>query len=125
MKKWVIIIGVLAVLLGIVAFDSKIYYPTLPIESVSKKEVLESLNDNTEEIVKIAEENNYGWYITLIEQGKAYENLKNFISKNGWQFQKQEGSGFIFEKDDKTLIVTTQMWTGNYVIVKTPMYWKE
>jgi|SRR5690606_967785 len=67
MKKWLIIIGVLTVILGIVAFDSKFYYPTLPIESVSKKEVLESLNDTSEDIVKIAEENGYEWYITPME----------------------------------------------------------
>ncbi|WP_088102953.1 hypothetical protein [Halalkalibacter urbisdiaboli] len=125
MKKWLIIIGVLIVILGIVAVDSKFYYPTLPIESVSKKEVLESLNDTSQDIVKIAEENGYEWYITPEKQGKAHENLKNMINSNGWQFQQQEGSGYFFEKGDNTLIATTQMWTGNYVIVKIPKDWKE
>ena len=125
MKKWLIIIGVLVLTSGIVAFDSKFYYPTLPIESVSKKEVLESLNDSSESIVKIAEENGYEWFITRMEQGKAYENIKNMISKNAWEFQTQEGSGYFFKKDDKTLIAGTQMWTGKYVIVQIPEEWKE
>jgi hypothetical protein len=125
MKKWLIIIGVLIVISGIVVFNSKFYYPTLPIESVSKKEVLESLNDSSENIVKIAEENDYEWFITRVEQGKEYENIKNMINKNGWQFKNQEGSGYFFEKGDKKMIATTQMWTGNYVIVQIPDGWKE
>ena len=125
MKKWLIIIGVLIVISGIVVFNSKFYYPTLPIESVSKKEVLESLNDSSESIVKIAEENDYEWFITREEQGKEYENIKNMINKNGWQFKNQEGSGFFFEKGDKKMIATTQMWTGNYVIVQIPDGWNE
>ncbi|MFD2639367.1 hypothetical protein [Piscibacillus salipiscarius] len=125
MKRWLIFIGVLTVILGVVAFDSKFYYPTLPIDSVSKREVLESLNDTSEDIVKIAEENGYEWYITPMEQGKAHDNLKNLISKNGWHFKQQEGSGYFFEKGDNTLIATTEMWTVNFVIVKIPSDWKE
>lgn len=125
MKKWLLIIGVLIGILGFVAFDSKFYYPELPIESVGKKEVLESLNDTPEDIVKIAEENGYEWYITPMGKGKVYDNLMNLISMNGWHFKQQEGSGYFFEKDDNTLIATTEMWTGDYVIVKIPKDWKE
>ncbi|MFC4559621.1 hypothetical protein ACFO3D_15620 [Virgibacillus kekensis] len=124
MKRGLIIIGRLILIISIMTFNSKFYYPPLPIESVSKKEVLESLNDSAEDIVKITEENGYEWYITLMEQGKSHENLKNTIRGNGWEFQKQEGSGYFFKKDDKTLIVTTEMWTGKYVMVKIPTDWK-
>ncbi|WLD92494.1 hypothetical protein [Alkalihalobacillus sp. AL-G] len=124
MKKGVLIVGGLIIVLGIVAFNSKFYYPPLPIDSISKKEVINSLNDSSTDIVKIAEENGYEWFITRMEQGKAYKNLKRMISDNGWEFKTQEGSGYFFEKDDNTLIATTQMWTGNYVIVKIPKNWK-
>ncbi|MGG3805255.1 hypothetical protein [Metabacillus fastidiosus] len=118
MKKWLLLVGVVIIVISIVAFNSKFYYPSLPVNSVSKKEVLESLNDSSKEIVKIAEENGYDWFITRNEQGKAYENLKRMVSEKEWQFKNQEGSGFFFEKDDKKLIATTEMWTGNYVIVQ-------
>ncbi|MED4402585.1 hypothetical protein ABET41_09690 [Metabacillus fastidiosus] len=118
MKKWLLLVGVVIIVISIVAFNSKFYYPSLPVNSVSKREVLESLNDSSKEIVKIAEENGYDWFITRNEQGKAYENLKRMVSEKGWQFKNQEGSGFFFEKDDKKLIATTEMWTGNYVIVQ-------
>lgn len=125
MKKSLIIFGLLVVILGIVAFDSKFYYPTLPIESLSKKEVLATLNDSEKNIVKIAEENGYEWFITRMEQGKAYENIKKLINTNAWEFQTQEGSGYFFKKDDKTIIVSTQMWTRKYVIVQISKEWKE
>ena len=125
MKKGLIIMGVLIVILGIVAFDSKFYYPTLPIKSVSKKEVLKSLNNSSEDIVKFTEEGGYDWFITRMEQGKAHENIKSMISGNGWEFLEQEGSGYFFEKGDKTLIASGEMWTRNYVIVKIPRGWKE
>ncbi|WP_010095327.1 hypothetical protein [Ornithinibacillus scapharcae] len=124
MKKWLIIIGVIIVVV-VITFVNKYYYPDLPIDTVSKKEVLDTLYDSSEDIVKIAEEQDYDWYITRMEQGKAYENLKNLITKSGWEFQQHDGSGYFFEKDDKTLIATTQMWTENYVMVKIPSDWRK
>ncbi|MGM7721606.1 hypothetical protein [Metabacillus sp. Hm71] len=47
------------------------------------------------------------------------------LNKKVWEFQKQEGSGYFFEKDHKTIIAGTQMWTGKYVIVQIPKEWKE
>jgi hypothetical protein len=124
MKKWLTIIGVIAVILGVAAFNSKFYYPSLPIKSVSKKEVLQSINNSSESIVKIADENGYEWFITRMEQGQGRENFKQMMSENGWEFNTQEGSGYFFEKGERTLIATTQMWTGKYVIVQIPEGWR-
>lgn len=121
MRNWLIIVALLVV--GIVIVDSKFYYPTLPFHSVSKKEVLKSLNDSTKDIVKIAEEGDYEWFITRMDQGKASKNLKQMVTENDWKFEKQEGSGYFFNKADMELIATTQMWTGEYVIIKIPKYW--
>ncbi|QFT87588.1 hypothetical protein FIU87_02900 [Bacillus sp. THAF10] len=73
MKKWlvIIIIGLIIVTLGVLAFNSKFYYPELPVESVSKKEVLQSIENATEPIVKIANEKSYEWFITRMEQGQG------------------------------------------------------
>lgn len=123
MKKWLITIALCVLPLGVIAFNSKFYYPKLPIDSMSKKEVVESINQSSKEMVKIAEENGYEWFITRMEQGKARENLKEMISKKGWKFKEQMGSGYFFEKKDKRLIAETEMWTGNFVIVQVPNTW--
>lgn len=125
MKKWLILMGVFFAVLGIAAFNSKFYYPALPIESMSKKQVLDALNDSSEDIVKIAEENGYEWFITRAGQENGYENVKKMIRSNGWEFQEQEGSGYFFEKDEKTLIASTEMWTAKFIIVQIPEMWDE
>lgn len=118
-------IGAFIVTMGVVFYENKYYYPPVPMETVSKKEVLATLKNTSDNIVKIAVEKDYDWFITRMEEGKAYENLKKLISKSGWKYLKQEGSNYFFEKVDKTLIASTEMWTGNYVIVKLPSDWNE
>lgn len=118
-------ISLVAIILVIVAYNTKFYYPTLPIESVSKREVLQSINESSEPIVKIANEGGYDWFITRADQGEYREILKTMIGDHGWEFETQDGSGYFFEKEDEKLIVTTQMWTGEYVMVQVPVGWEE
>ncbi|NLP52520.1 hypothetical protein [Bacillus sp. RO1] len=125
MLKRLTIISLIAVILGIYAYSSKFYLPTLPIESVSKKEVVQSINEASDPIVKIANEDGYDWFITRAGPGEYREPLKEMIGDHGWEFVTQDGSGYFFEKGDEKLIVTTKMWTGNYVMVKVPQGWEE
>ncbi|WP_404447777.1 type II toxin-antitoxin system HicA family toxin [Sutcliffiella horikoshii] len=125
MIKRLTIISLIAIILGVLAFNSKFYYPTLPIESVSKKVVLQSINDSSEPIVQIANEDGYDWFITRSNQGEYREALKAMIREHGWEFETQDGSGYFFEKEDEKLIVTTQMWTGEYVMVQVAEEWEE
>ncbi|MGD7054326.1 hypothetical protein [Sutcliffiella horikoshii] len=125
MIKRLTIISLIAIILVIVAYNTRFYYATLPIESVSKREVLQSINESSEPIVKIANEDGYDWFITRTDQGEYRETLKAMIGNHGWEFQTQDGSGYFFEKGDETLIVTTEMWTGEYVMVRVPEGWEE
>jgi len=125
MMKRLTIISLMAIILVIVAYNTKFYYPILPIESVSKREVLQSINESSEPIVKIANEDGYDWFITRAVQGEYRETLKAMIGDHGWEFETQDGSGYFFEKEKEKLIVTTQMWTGKYVMVQVPQGWEE
>ncbi len=125
MIKRLTIITLIAIILGVVAYNNKFYYPTLPLESASKKEVLQSINESSEPIIKIANEDGYDWFITRSNQGDYRETLKAMIGEHRWEFETQDGSGYFFKKEDEKLIVTTQMWTGEYVIVQLPEEWEE
>lgn len=125
MKKWLGLLGMLVIVVGVFAFHSKFYYPPLPIQSISKKDALSLITESSNKLVKIAEEDGYEWFITGFHQGKASDYLKQMLSEKMWQFKTQEGSGYFFEKDGKTLIAETQMWTGKYVIVEIPKEWKD
>ncbi|MEK9197025.1 hypothetical protein [Ureibacillus sp. FSL E2-3493] len=46
-------------------------------------------------------------------------------TQRGWTLTDKDGSGLFFEKQGEKLIVTTQKWTSEYVLVDIPADWKE
>lgn len=106
---------------GAILFNSKMYYPPLPFEHMSKKEVFEKAQDSNGRIVKLSNDGEYDWYITdernMETAGKAIIELAN---RYGWNFSQKEGSGLFFNKQGETLIVTTQKWTGEYTVIQIP-----
>lgn len=121
MKKWLVAAGFLIILVGVSAFNSKFYYPPLPVEGLSKKEVVEKITHSEESLVKITEENEIEWFITNTENmNEVDELIKKRASHNGWVFKEKEGSGLFFENQGTQLIATTEQWTSDYVLVQIP-----
>lgn len=127
MKKVGFILGIVIVMIGLFIFVNKLYYPSLPIEKLSAKEVIGKLKESDSKIAEIAVEGDFIWYITSSGNkgiSIADENIKQMVVSNGWAFKEKDGAGLSFEKDGKRLIATTQMWTENYVLVKIPSDFK-
>ncbi|MBS4214844.1 hypothetical protein [Neobacillus rhizophilus] len=121
MRKWVKSISIVLILFGVLLIYLKdVYYPSLPIDSVSKSEVINKVHKSDGNIVKIAEEDSYQWYISEMKQGKAYENLKSFMEEKGWFFKEQLGSGFVFQNEQGEIMVSSEMWTRKFVIFHFP-----
>lgn len=123
MKK--VNIGLIALLLivGVFIVYNKLYYPQSPINNLSVKEILHKFDDSSEDVVMLSNEDNRTWYITRSNKEGivgADEKIKKMISLKGWSFKHKDGSGLIFEKDGESLIITTEMWTSKYVLVKVP-----
>jgi len=55
----------------------------------------------------------------------AGEMIKEMLDQNGWTFKQQDCNGLFFERHGERLVVSTQMWTGNYVLEKIPANFKE
>ncbi|MBD8025964.1 hypothetical protein H9636_04760 [Ureibacillus sp. Re31] len=126
MKKVFVTIGFIIIIAGALVFYNKLYYPSLPIETISKREVLEKLNTSDQPIVFLSKENDQEWYIVNERnQSASDEIIKEMVSQSGWAFTDKDGSGLFFEKQGERLIVTTQKWTGEYVLVDIPTNWKE
>lgn len=126
MKKVFVTIGFIIIIAGALVFYNKLYYPSLPIETISKREVLEKLNTSDQPIVFLSKENDQEWYIVNERnQSASDEIIKEMASQSGWAFTDKDGSGLFFEKQGERLIVTTQKWTGEYVLVDIPTNWKE
>jgi len=126
MKKLLLATGLIIIFAGAFVFDNKLYYPPLPIENMSKKEVIKQLNDSGKRITKLSNENGQEWFIISERNTSAAdEMIKEMISQNGWTFKQKDGSGLFFEKQGESLIVTTQKWTGDYMFVKIPAHFKD
>lgn len=126
MKKVFVTIGFAIIIAGALVFYNKLYYPSLPIETISKREVLEKLNTSDQPIVFLSKENNQEWYIVNERnQSASDEIIKEMVSQSGWTFTDKDGSGLFFEKQGEKLIVTTQKWTSEYVLVDIRADWKE
>jgi|SRR5690625_4343276 len=119
-KKWIIfsLVFIFIIVLTIILLN-KWHYPSLPIESVSPKEAIQKLNKSDEMLVEIAKEDDATWYI-INNSEDVNENIKQYISKDGWTFKEFDGNSLFFEKNDETLIVSTQMWTSKYRLIKVP-----
>jgi len=121
LKKVKISILFLTMILLGVAFHFKTYYPALPIETVSKREAIDKVNNAKEPIVRLTEENGNEYYISRMQQGKAYDHLKQMMSERGFVFKEQMGAGYIFQRESEDVIVEGQMWSGKYVIFQIPL----
>ena len=120
LKKSIMSVLVFIIILFGILFYSKIYYPSLPIDSVSKREVVQKANKSDDSIVYLTTENGYEWYISKVNQGEAYEYLKQMMKRKGWNYKEQMGAGFFFQKESKELIIESEMWTGRFVIFQIP-----
>lgn len=106
---------------------NKSYYPSLPIENLTAKEVIEKLEETENKVVEIAVEDDTIWYFTRTENEGiliADENIKQMIGSNGLEFKEKDGAGLFFEKDGERLVVNTQMWGKHYVLVKVQSKFK-
>jgi hypothetical protein len=117
MKKQILWTMLLIVFL-VLSFNSKWYYLPLPeqLSVLSKREVLNKIQKIENELVKIYENEDDEFYIAHMNQGKAYDDLKEHMKQKGYVFHSQQGAGYFFYKDQQRFIVTSQMWTGKYVI---------
>ena len=125
MKK--IFIGILLAVLiaGVYIFVNRLYYPPLPIKTMSKKEVVHALKSTDEKIVPLMVENGKQWVLVNERNQSIVDALIiDMLQNYGWIFKEKEGSGLFFEKQNTKLIVTTQKWTGNYSLVDIPINYK-
>lgn len=123
MKK--VLIGMIAIILisGVYVYANKLYYPQSPIKDLTAKEILDRLKGSNSDLVQLSEQNDLTWYIIKKDNSgiqSTDEKIKDFLLARGWSFTAKEGSGLFFEKSSERLIVSTQMWTSQYVLVQIP-----
>lgn len=98
-------------------------YPALPFSQPDKSSVVAKLRQADDKmLVPLTADSDTGYYwvgAKSAQSGEA-ESLKNLLQTRGWTFVEQEGAGYFFEKDKKRIVITTQMWSRDFVLFKVP-----
>ncbi|MFB2515034.1 hypothetical protein [Lysinibacillus sp. OTC-L20] len=121
MKKIGLLIVALFVVSGVFIDSNKLLYPSLPIDSLTPKEAIQKLNASPVDLVALSNDKKATWYLTAISARgiqKVDEDIQQIMANEGWAFLEKEGSGLFFEKNGERSIVTTEMWTKQYVLVQ-------
>jgi len=121
LKKIGLLIVALFVVSGVFIDSNKLLYPSLPIDSLTPKEAIQKLNASPVDLVALSNDKKATWYLTAISARgiqKVDEDIQQMMANEGWAFLEKEGSGLFFEKNGERSIVTTEMWTKQYVLVQ-------
>ena len=121
MKKIGLLLAALFVVSGVLIDSNKLLYPPLPIDSLTPKEAIHKLNASPVDLVALSNDKKATWYLTAISARgiqKVDEDIQQMMANEGWAFLEKEGSGLFFEKNGERSIVTTEMWTKQYVLVQ-------
>jgi len=119
MKKSSFAMLIFAILCLCFLYVNKLYYPPHPIESISKKQLYTAGSNADKTLQFVTNSNNVDWYITK-SRNDINQILQQFVEQQGWEFIMQDGSGYFFEKDEETIIITTEMWSSKFKLVKIP-----
>ncbi|MEJ8545990.1 hypothetical protein [Brevibacillus borstelensis] len=122
-RKTVFLSVLLCLLAGTLLFADRpaFLYPELPFPSVSKQTVVHRLRQADGQLTKLATEEGYIWYGTAPQGGAAKDRLIAEMNKAGWTFLQQEGSGYFFQQETEKIVITSQMWSGDFVLFKLPV----
>ncbi len=124
LRKWHVTITSLFILLGVFIFAHRPHflYPDLPFSSVPKETVVSLFKEKpSDSIIPLAFDDGYVWYGANADHGQEIEKLKSKLEENGWRFMKQDGSGYFFKKGSEKIVITSSMWSNEFVLFKAPV----
>ncbi len=109
-KKKILIPLLIALILAFIVVYSVLFQEGNPIPIIKGITALNKEN----EIVQISK--NPEIYLTKTDKGSS--SITNLMKNEGWKFEEQFGSGYIFSKDDNKVMITSTQYTGKYKIWK-------
>ena len=121
MKKWILLVVILFLLAINAALSTKFHYPELPFSNKTKQEVAKLAVSSKLPLSKVAQQDGYVWFVTDDSLDVALDSLKQRMKKNGWEFVEQNGSSYLFEKDNEKVFIESQQWTGNFLLFQLPI----
>lgn len=124
-KRKHLIFGIVFVVLlcvGIIIYNMRLYMPELPVDQITRQQVYQKINDSQQQdsLIYLTHEDGYHWYVFEGNQKEGKLAFEKLLKSENINFVEQLGAGYIFEKNNKRIIIESQMWTGKYVIYQVP-----
>jgi hypothetical protein len=108
----ILIIGLISLRFGSAVFQER--NPTPILTSIMNLELSKS---NYEQF---SESNMRNRYVSANTGNSRYDVVKEFMKEKGWDFKEQIGSGLVFGKNEKTLVVETRKYSRHYILWDIP-----
>ncbi|KPB04206.1 hypothetical protein [Bacillus sp. CHD6a] len=105
--KWVLVIftGILLVTGTLLAFNEEVRGALKLAVSSSPIVTLSSEEDSTTVMAKM-------------DNGTGVQDVLSHVEEEGWEFEEQLGSTFLFSKGDESLVIMLKMWTNQYIVAE-------
>ena len=110
-KKVILIVLLIVLIVGFVIIYPVLFQEGNPLPII--KGIIK-LSSSNSDIIKISDEPQI--YITKTDKDKTP--VIKLMDEEGWKFDEQGGSGYVFSKEDNILIVTRVQYTRKYMIWK-------
>ena len=72
------------------------------------------------EYERFAESETQNWYVSANSGEFRYDVITEFMNDKGWDFEEQLGSGFVFRKDDESLVIESKLYSEHYFLWDVP-----
>lgn len=107
--------------IGLFALYERLEHPPLPFSSLTPPEVAKRISSSDAPLVYLTEEEDSLWYAVKEKRvDLANQRIEEFMASQGWELRERDGSGLFFARPDDEIVLTTQKWTRNYMLVKVP-----
>lgn len=98
-------------------------YPPLPFQTAEKQVVVSQLKKADDQLILLGADDHskYIWVGARTASGfYAADRLKSILKQAGWSFHEQEGAGYFFQHGTEKIVITSQMWSRDFVLFKIP-----
>ncbi len=69
-------------------------------------------------VVTLSSEEESTTVMAKMDEGAGLQDVFSHVEENGWIFEEQLGSTFLFSKGDESLVIMMKMWTNQYIVAE-------
>jgi hypothetical protein len=114
--KKIYIICVSILLIGTIYLVNFFGQLTLPFQGLSTFDVIKIAEKSKNEVIFLGNYDSTNWFISKSNHELTKEILIDQQQKEGWKYNKIDGSGIFFHKNKEEKIIICKKWTSRYLL---------